>query len=118
MAFVLDDHKPAYLLNNASRISCSHGGQVVHSTHVTPSYLVDGGLPLLQCDTYRVVGCPVGCVKVTWLGGSPRVTVKGSPVLIHTSVGTCLTETGAPQGPAILISYQTAELEPDDPEEH
>lgn len=101
-----------YLLTSATQATCPHGGQV--SFAPTQTSVTAAGAPvLLASDQATIAGCPfvVGpvaspCLTVQWLAPSTRVMVSGSPVLLSTSVGLCLSPAAAPQGPALLSSYQ------------
>jgi hypothetical protein len=67
---------------------------------------------LLQTDMHPVVGCPFvpvapsPCVLIQWVSGATQVSIRGTPVLLQTSVGLCLNAFGAPQGPAVVACTQ------------
>jgi hypothetical protein len=100
------------LLTTASTIQCTHGGQAILTTANT--HVTAGGAPVLvQTDIHPVVGCPftVGpkyspCVRIEWSGGSPKVTIDGTPALVQLSIGRCIGAEGAPQGVAIVVQTQ------------
>jgi hypothetical protein len=102
----------ADILNTSSIIMCPHGGQAVLFT--SNARVLAGAAPaLLESDIHPVVGCPfsVGpkyspCVRIEWLAGAGSVSVGGTPVLLQTSVGTCMSAEGAPQGTAVIANTQ------------
>jgi len=64
-------------------------------------------------DLYTVAGCslnvlgvPQPCVTVRWVTSAGRVRVNGSPALLSTSTGICLSVAQAPQGPAVTTVVQ------------
>lgn len=109
----------AFLLNNISVIMCPHGGMVSHISTSGTSYRVDGHPPLLLGDFFPVVGCPFSygyaspCTQVTWVAGSTKLLIKSQPALIHTSVGICMSASGAPNGPAVIAAIRSTQREPD-----
>lgn len=109
------------LLNTHSVIMCPHGGTVQHIPTTTTSFRVSGWRPMLLSDTYLIAGCPFHtygpspCMLVNWVTGSSLLFVKGQPVLTLASVGLCVAGNGAAQGPAIIATAQTGQLEPDEP---
>ena len=103
---------PGYLLTSTTQASCPHGGQV---SFVASQARVraDGSPVLLVSDRATIAGCPfvVGtvaspCLTIQWLLPATRVQVSGTPVLLSTSLGLCCNAASAPQGPAVLSSYQ------------
>ena len=112
-----------FILNRRSVIVCPHGGLVTHLPMIRTTYRVDGDLPMLLADHYTVAGCsfmmPTGptvapnpCHQIQWSAGSTRLKIQGSPALLDTSVGLCVSIMGIPQGPAIITYCQTREREP------
>lgn len=104
---------PGLVLDAGTTIACPHGGQVTvapRSTRVTlggkPPLLVDDIATVAGC-AFNISGAPSPCVRVQWLMPATRMTVEGSPVLLSTSIGLCVSAAGVPQGPAIVIGYQT-----------
>jgi len=103
---------PGYVLTSTTVASCPHGGQV----SFVPSQmrvLADNSPVLVVSDLAIVAGCafnvsgaPSPCLTIQWLAPATRVTVQGSPPLLSTSVGLCLNPASAPQGSALLSSYQ------------
>ncbi len=68
---------------------------------------------LLVSDIHPVVGCPftVGpkyspCLQVEWTAGATRASVRGTAVLIKTSIGKCINAESAPQGIAMIANTQ------------
>jgi hypothetical protein len=106
----------APILDAGATISCPHGGQVTvvpRSTRVR----LGGAAPLLVDDVAIVAGCafnvsgaPSPCLQVQWQAPATRVKVEGSPVLLATSIGLCTNAASAPQGPALVMGYQTRVL--------
>jgi hypothetical protein len=103
----------ANILDMGCTIQCPHGGQAT----VVPGNLqveVGGNLALLATDKMTIAGCnfnvsgaPVPCVTIRWTAPASRDSVKGTPVLLQTSVGLCLNAANAPQGTAIVSGVQT-----------
>ncbi len=113
MALVLE-RRAGFVLTKGSVILCPHGGMVTHAPASFSGEFINGELPLLLNDIYTVAGCPnisgggaSPCMRVIWTTASTSYFIGGVPVLIHTSVGLCLSASGAPQGPAIIASFQT-----------
>ena len=104
---------PGFVLTSATVATCPHGGSV----SFVPSQarvLVDSSPALLLSDQAVIAGCPFNvsgapspCLTVRWSAPATRVTVTGTPVLLSSSVGLCLNPASAPQGPAVLSSFQT-----------
>jgi hypothetical protein len=105
---------PGYVLTSSTIATCPHGGQV----SFTPgqiNVMVASSPALLVSDLATVAGCafvigvvPSPCLTVQWIPATAaeRVAVKGTPVLLSTTVGLCLSGAQAPQGPVVLSSYQ------------
>ena len=72
------------------------------------------GVPLLTTASGAVVvgcpnvvnGVPAPCLTVSWQGAARRVSVLGSPLLLATSTGTCLSGASEPQGAMIVTDVQ------------
>ncbi len=104
---------PGRILTTASTIMCPHGGQATLTTSNT-SVLADSAPVLLESDIHTVAGCPFTlpgpkpspCVRIEWSAGASSVTVDGTPVLIESSMGRCISPEGAPQGLAVIVNTQ------------
>jgi hypothetical protein len=110
------------LLDSNSVLMCQHGGIVMHTPSVMTAYRVAGRLPMLLGDVYSIVGCPfrIGgapspCIRVEWITSSTLLIIKGRPALTNTSIGLCVSPSGAPQGPVIIAQIQLGQFEPDSP---
>ena len=89
---------------------CPHGipGQVVPGS---PRATVNGMPVATMADQFIIAGCPFTlpggkpqpCVKVQWLVPATRLTVNGSPVILQSSTGLCLSADQVPNGPPNLI---------------
>lgn len=107
---------PGTLVTTASTIICTHGASV--SIVSTNTRVKAGGSPVaLMNDTYTVSGCPfqipIGtgtkpqpCVKLQWVAPAVRVKVNGTPVILQTSSGLCLSAEQIPQGPPTVVQTQ------------
>ncbi len=100
------------ILNTATTIICTHGGQATLFTSNTRAF-ADGAPVLLESDIHPVVGCPftVGikyspCVRIEWSAGASKVIINGTPVLVQTSIGRCINAEGATQGVATIVNTQ------------
>jgi len=100
------------ILNTATTIICTHGGQATLFTSNTRVF-ADGAPVLLESDIHPVVGCPftVGikyspCVRIEWSAGTSKVIINGIPVLVQTSFGRCINAEGATQGVATIVNTQ------------
>ena len=104
------------ILTTASTVQCPHAGTVVLSTANSVA-MADGAPALLVTDVHTVSGCPfqvpIGtgtkpqpCVTVRWLVGAALAAVNGTPVLLQTSVGLCLSAEQIPQGPPAVVNTQ------------
>jgi hypothetical protein len=105
---------PGYVLNSDTIATCPHGGQVSFTPSQT-SVSVSSAPALLVSDLATVAGCvfvigvvPSPCLTVQWIPATAalRVAVQGTPVLLSTTIGLCLSGASAPQGPVVLTSYQ------------
>lgn len=112
---------PLPLLNTFSVVMCPHGGTVQHIPTTVTSFRVDGRQPMLLSDEYLIAGCSYQmgssspCTKVIWISGSSLLVVQGQPALTLGSVGLCVSASGVPQGPAIIASVHTGQMEPETP---
>lgn len=92
---------------------CPHGGQASFTAGQS-RVLVDGAPALVVTDSATIAGCPfmIGntpspCLTVRWLGPATRVTAGGTPVLLDTSTGLCLSPASAPQGSLQISGVQS-----------
>lgn len=107
---------PGFLVQVGATIQCPHAARAT----ITPSnqrVKVVGMAVALVNDQTTVAGCPfqvpVGagtkpqpCVRVMWQAPATRVKVTGRPVLLQSSVGTCLSAEQIPQGPPLIAATQ------------
>ncbi len=100
------------MLTTATVASCPHGGQASFTAGQN-SFLADGAPVLVVTDTTTISGCPftIGntpspCLTVRWLGPATRVTAAGTPVLVESSIGLCLSPASAPQGSLQISQVQ------------
>ncbi len=104
------------LVTTASTIICTHGASVSIVSSNT-RVKAEGSPVALMNDTYTVSGCPfqipVGagtkpqpCVKLQWVAPAVRVKVNGTPVILQTSSGLCLSAEQIPQGPPTVVQTQ------------
>lgn len=93
----------------------AHFGNVTLCTHGIPATVVPtnvrvlvGGQPVTTMnDQYLIAGCPftvppsvpMPCVRIQWLMPATRVLVNGSPALLQTSPGLCISAQQTPNGP-------------------
>jgi hypothetical protein len=91
---------PGFLVNQASTVLCSHGGQA-QPTVPNPRVKVSAQATVLLSAPYTVAGCAlptnVGgpCATAQWTSGSTRVTSMGQPLVIQGGSATCV-PTGVP----------------------
>jgi hypothetical protein len=69
---------------------------------------------LLESDVHSIAGCSFfagskysPCLTIEWAAGASALSVKGTKVLVKSSVGTCKNDGGAIQGTAVVASTQT-----------
>lgn len=104
---------PGYVLTTSSVITCMHGAKAILSTSNT-MVKIDGSPALLETDVHAVAGCPFTlpgpkpspCVRIEWSAGATMAKSNGTPVLIQSSVGKCISAEGATQGVAIISPTQ------------
>ncbi len=101
------------VLTAATGATCPHGGLVVFVPEQHRA-TASGAPVLTTASTAVVVGCPNAaggvpnpCTTVSWATPSARVTAGSSPLLLETSVGTCLDAMSAPQGQMVLTDVQS-----------
>jgi hypothetical protein len=104
---------PGPLVQVGATGMCPHGGQLsIISTNVR---VTAGGQALATLgDQFMIAGCaftippgkPQPCLKVQWLAPATRVTIGGSPAILQSSSGLCLTAEQIPQGPPTISVAQ------------
>jgi hypothetical protein len=100
---------PGFLLHVGATVLCAHGGQA-QPTSPAPRVLVNGQPVTTMAAPYAVAGCPfvagttpMPCVTAQWVVGATRVLAGGQPVLLQSSVATCI-----PNGtPVTIVQTQT-----------
>ena len=101
------------IVTTAATVMCPHGGTVILST-TNAEAQAEGAPMCLVTDIHTVAGCPFTlpgpvpepCVTVRWQAGAAMTAVRGTPVLLQTSVGLCYNVKQVPQGPAIVVTTQ------------
>ena len=104
---------PGYILTTMSQVKCTHGGTAILTTANT-MVKIDGMPALLESDIHFVVGCPFTvpsgkpqpCIRIEWTAGAEMCKIRGTKVLIQSSVGKCISAEGAIQGVAIVAQTQ------------
>jgi len=101
------------MLTTASVVKCPHGGtaQLVTKNMTTKAH----GRVLLETDKHHVIGCGFWrgntyspCFEISWSAGVSKVSIRGTKVLVKTSVGTCRAADKVVQGIALVSSTQHA----------
>jgi hypothetical protein len=90
---------PGYVLNASATVTCAHKPGKATPTQVFAKVLV-AGAPVITADTqYGVAGCSMPaptagngpCATATFMSGfSTKVLAGGRPLLLSTSVATCV----------------------------
>lgn len=105
---------PGYILTTTSQVTCTHGAKAMLTTSNTQ--LKVGGAPaLMESDVHSVASCPFTlpgpklspCVRIEWTAGALMCKSNGTKVLVQSSVGKCISDTGSTQGVAIIMQTQT-----------
>jgi hypothetical protein len=98
-----------------SALQCPHGGtvQIISSNTRVKA---DGGFAALATDTFTISGCPFQipavvpipspCVLVQWIVPDARNRVTANFTLSQSSTGLCMSATGLPQGPVLVVNTQ------------
>ena len=103
---------PGQILTTSSTIQCPHQGvATLLTSNATTSA---GSMMLLESDIHIVAGCTFlagtpgysPCITIEWSAGADAVSVNGTSVLVTTSIGTCKSGEGAPQGVALIGKTQ------------
>ena len=103
----------AATLTTQSSVQCPHGGRAVLTTSNSRSSAGPGAHMLLETDTHAIVGCSFyngstysPCLTIAWSAGASAMYVRGTAVLVKSSVGTCKSGGGVVQGVAVVGSTQ------------
>jgi hypothetical protein len=103
------------ILTTTSTLMCPHGGMAQLITTNTEA-VIDGAPALLVTDVHPIVGCPFApvapspCITIIWSSGAVQTKVHEVPVLLQTSIGSCLNAAGLPQGLAVIVQVQQRAL--------
>jgi hypothetical protein len=92
---------PAFVVHKDALVMCAHGGQAQPAVPF-PRVTVSGMAIATAASPHIITGCPFTppggngpCVTAQWMMGATRITAGGMPVLLQSSVGTCV-PTGTP----------------------
>lgn len=103
---------PGNVLTTTSNIQCPHGGKAILFTS-NRQIFARGAPALLESDVHTVAGCPFTagskyspCIRIEWSAGASKVTIKGTDVLVKSSVGKCINSERGVQGVAVIINTQ------------
>jgi hypothetical protein len=108
---------PGHLLDANTSMTCPHGGQVTakprrgrvtvreQSLFVLDDFLVPE--PAVSGCSFQVSGAPSPCLRIQWQSAARRLELDGSPVLLSSSVGICISAAQAPQGVLQVTGHQT-----------
>jgi len=87
---------PGFLLHANATVMCAHGGQAQPMLPF-PRVTVSGMAIATMASPHVITGCPFvptggngPCVTAQWLIGATRIMAGGMPVLLQTSVATCV----------------------------
>lgn len=102
-----------FIVTSTSVVLCPHGGPATLIPSIT-SVLVEGAPPILLDDPCFIAGCvftlpggvPSPCLTIQWLTGTACSLVGNLIVVTSVSQGICKSPVQAPQGPAIIASFQ------------
>jgi hypothetical protein len=104
---------PGPLLHVGAQAVCPHAAGQISAVPASARVLVGGQPVVTVADQFLIAGCPFmagtkpqPCMKVQWLVPAARVFVNGSPALLQTSVGLCLSADQIPAGPPSVIAVQ------------
>jgi hypothetical protein len=103
---------PGALLTTGSQVQCPHGGLATLTT-ANAKASASTGRVLLETDVHTVAGCaftigpkPSPCIRIQWSAGAVKLAAGGTAVLLTTSIGTCYSPEGAPQGVALVAQAE------------
>ncbi len=87
---------PGFLLHTNATVMCAHGGQAQPAVPF-PRVTVNGMAIATMASPHVITGCPFAppggngpCVTAQWLIGATRIMAGGMPVLLQSSVATCV----------------------------
>lgn len=91
-----------FLIQVGAQVMCAHGGQA-QATVPYPRVLLSGQPAVQQPNPWVIAGCafpppPAGngpCITAMWSTGTVRVMGGGMPLLMQSSMATCI-PTGTP----------------------
>ena len=90
------NYMPGFLLHANAIVMCAHGGQA-QPLMPFPRVTVSGNPIATMVSPHIVTGCPFvptggngPCVTAQWLVGATRILAGGMPVLLQSSVATCV----------------------------
>jgi hypothetical protein len=106
---------PGPLLHLAAVMACPHASGQVKAVTTNTRVLATGSPVLTVADTFTIAGCaftvppskPQPCMRVQWSAPATRVFVNGTPALLQTSIGICLSADSIPAGPPTISVNQT-----------
>lgn len=105
-----------YILTGNSILICPHGGNVKHYSKNLDGPYIQGSPVCVMSDGYDILTCPVPgkfrCQRIEWRTGSV-MTVNGSPVLTHLSIGLCYSYDSLLTGIPIILDHQREYLADD-----
>jgi hypothetical protein len=100
---------PGKVLTTAGTVQCPHGGQATLTTSNQKAGTLAGKI-LVEGDIHTVAGCafmigtkPSPCLRIEWSAGAVSVKAGQKAVLVESSLGTCYSPEGAPQGMALVV---------------
>jgi hypothetical protein len=103
---------PGFVITSATVAMCPHGGQVAFAPSQS-QLMADSAPAILVSDVASIAGCPFviagapsPCLTIQWTSPATRAGVQGTPVLLSTSIGLCMSPAAAPQGSVIFASVQ------------
>lgn len=98
---------PGPLAHVGNTTLCTHG--IPATVAPTNLRVLVGGQPVTTlADQHLIAGCPFAippapgpmpCIRIQWLAPAARVLVNGSPALLQTSAGLCISAQQTPNGP-------------------
>jgi len=100
------------LLHVGATVVCPHTGGV-NPRPARQNVLVAGQAVTTVADAHLVTACPFTagnkpqpCLTVDWTRPATRIQVNGSPALLQSSTGQCVSGEGVRQGPPQVVAVQ------------